>query len=369
LNVAVTRARMRIEVVSSILPGEIKDTGTQRSIHHLKKYLEYASERKNRMQVIATSFGTEAVDRESPFEDSVAHAIVRMGYEIESQLGCSGYRMDLAVKHPEDPSQFVLAVECDGAMYHSIKVVRDRDRLRQEILEGLGWRIHRIWSSAWYGNRKEQEKLLEVAIKSAIDEKPVIIKNAEIEIPKNDVKESDKNELDFGNDEPGKRPWLASYVLAKLDSNQFPIFQKLDDRLIWRDVEHAIMQVAKVEGPVHAEFVAKRIRDIWKTTLPTTAVKSLIQTYLDKMAGRGDVMMDSMGFIMHPESSIQVRAPLEGNIETERPLRLVSNWELGAAVDNLAEEGYSGLDAVFAVKSVFCFSDPVDEVAKRIKRL
>jgi very-short-patch-repair endonuclease len=55
----------------------------------------------------------------------------------------------------------LLGIECDGAAYHSAKSARDRDRLRQEILERMGWNIYRIWSTDWFSDPdREMEKLL-----------------------------------------------------------------------------------------------------------------------------------------------------------------------------------------------------------------
>jgi hypothetical protein len=79
-----------------------------------------------------------------------------------AQYGSSGYWIDYAVAHPTQPGRYVLALECDGATYHSSESARDRDRLRQEQLERIGWRFHRIWSSEWFYNRdKSVEKVME----------------------------------------------------------------------------------------------------------------------------------------------------------------------------------------------------------------
>lgn len=75
------------------------------------------------------------------------------GCEVVPQVGVAGFRIDLGVRHPDWPYGYILGVECDGAAYHSSKSSRDRDRLRQEVLEGLGWRLHRIWSTDWFRNR------------------------------------------------------------------------------------------------------------------------------------------------------------------------------------------------------------------------
>ena len=80
-----------------------------------------------------------------------------MGYKADLQVGSAGFRIDIGVRHPDRPGQYIAAVECDGAAYHSALWARERDRLRQEILEKLGWHFHRIWSTDWF-HRCEQEK-------------------------------------------------------------------------------------------------------------------------------------------------------------------------------------------------------------------
>jgi very-short-patch-repair endonuclease len=87
---------------------------------------------------------------DSDFEVAVAQALGREGYGCEPQLGVAGFFIDIAVRDPDDPGAFLLAVECDGTAYHSSLSARDRDRLRQEILEGLGWNVHRVWSTDWF---------------------------------------------------------------------------------------------------------------------------------------------------------------------------------------------------------------------------
>ena len=100
-------------------------------------------------------------DFDSPFEKQVAEFLRQSGFDVVSQVGCSGYRIDLGVISPDDAGQFILGIECDGKNYHSAKTARDRDRLRESVLEGLGWPLHRIWSTDWFYNRETaQQKLL-----------------------------------------------------------------------------------------------------------------------------------------------------------------------------------------------------------------
>lgn len=158
LNVLFTRARKSVAVYTSLRPEDIVvDATTPEGTKSLRAYLEYA-----RSGQLATVQET-ALPPDSDFEVAVMQALQMRGYEVTPQLGVAGYRIDIAVKHPEVPGTYLAAIECDGASYHSAQSVRDRDRIRQEILESVGWRgrIWRIWSTDWFRTpRQEMEKLL-----------------------------------------------------------------------------------------------------------------------------------------------------------------------------------------------------------------
>ena len=95
-------------------------------------------------------------DFESPFEEAVAQALINLGFDVCAQIGCSGFRIDLAIVHLEHPGRYMLGIECDGATYH--RTATARDRIRQEVLEKLGWRgrLIRIWSTDWIRNPAPQ---------------------------------------------------------------------------------------------------------------------------------------------------------------------------------------------------------------------
>lgn len=157
LNVLFTRARNAVSVISSMQPEDIVvDGSTPEGTQALRDYLEYARSGVLTQQ----SFTNQEPD--SDFEVAVIQLLNDRGFQVTPQLGVAGFRMDIAVKHPDYPSGYLAAIECDGATYHSGVSVRDRDRIRQEILESLGWRdrIWRIWSTDWFRNpRAEAEKL------------------------------------------------------------------------------------------------------------------------------------------------------------------------------------------------------------------
>lgn len=162
LNVAITRAKVKIVLISSIGAGDIDLAGTEsEGIRMLRDYLQYVATGGERLQ--GDSY-TNTLKFDSPFEEDVYETISRHSslqeYIIRTQVGCSGYRIDLAIAHKDSPGEFLLGIECDGASYHSSHTARDRDRIRQKVLEGLGWTIHRIWSTEWFRNKGQQVDLL-----------------------------------------------------------------------------------------------------------------------------------------------------------------------------------------------------------------
>jgi very-short-patch-repair endonuclease len=155
LNVAVTRARGSMLVVSSLRASDLdlSRTGAE-GVKLLKDYLDYAENGSEVLRRTITEAGQRGYD--SPFEREVAEELRRQGLTIHPQVGCGGFRIDLGIVDEALPGQYSLGVECDGATYHSSATARDRDRLRQEVLESLGWRICRVWSTDWLRDQAGQ---------------------------------------------------------------------------------------------------------------------------------------------------------------------------------------------------------------------
>lgn len=180
LNVLFTRARKSLTLFTSMRPEDVVDgPGVPRGRRELRAYLEYL-----RSGVVPQT-GDSMGQPESDFELAVIEALEQQGYECTPQLGVAGYRIDVAVKHPTYPGTYLAAIECDGAAYHSGRSARDRDRIRQEILERLGWkgRIHRIWSTDWYRSPGHELRRLVTwlaALKAAPMEEAYIVRDAEL---------------------------------------------------------------------------------------------------------------------------------------------------------------------------------------------
>jgi hypothetical protein len=165
LNVAITRARQRVEVVSSIHAGDVQDMGNE-SVRHLKAFLEYA-ERD------AATLGKDAADTSdlSAFEESVLETIQGWNFAVRRRIGAAGHWIDIGVLHPDHPDEvYALGIELDGPGYRAVPSARDRDRLREQELRELGWHLHRVWSTAWYTDQAAEAGRLLAAIQRALSD-------------------------------------------------------------------------------------------------------------------------------------------------------------------------------------------------------
>ncbi len=148
LNVAVTRARRELVVFTSVGPEQVANRTASLGSKHLRTFLDYAL--RGTAALAAAVTNDPGSGTESPFEAAVCAALRQRGHEVHTQVGCSGYRIDLAVVDPAAAGRYLLGIECDGASYHSAATARDRDRLRASVLRGLGWELHRVWSTDFW---------------------------------------------------------------------------------------------------------------------------------------------------------------------------------------------------------------------------
>lgn len=246
LNVAVTRAKINVQLVASIHYTDIdlKRTSAE-GARLLREYLDYAENGVIALERAITVDSFEQFDSE--FELEVCDFLRENGYEVDTQVGCSSFRIDLGIRMP-GTSDYVLAVECDGATYHSSRNARDRDRLRQQILESMGWSFYRIWSTDWFKNTTvEKERLLEAANRAIRTENYHVEKNSN-EITQ-DVEEAE--EQAFEEKVPEKHL-------------EFPKYKQLDTYSIsetTQNFQSIVLKILEIEAPLSEEWFLKRI--VW----------------------------------------------------------------------------------------------------------
>lgn len=255
LNVLITRARERCEVFSSITADDI-DLNRARScgVRALKTFLSYAQ--RGELDVAETT----QRGHESEFERQVAMALEAQGYEVHSQIGMAGFFIDLAVVDPKNPGCYLLGIECDGARYHSLRSARDRDRLRQQVLEDRGWKIHRIWSTDWFNRPDEQLRRTIMAIEEASAKRiacaltPNLVLAPSPNINRFDITRHDENTLI--NDKKGN---ATAYVEASLQLKHDRQLHELSPQ----ELAKIIVEIVSIEGPIHQDEITKRVASLW----------------------------------------------------------------------------------------------------------
>jgi hypothetical protein len=250
LNVLFSRARVRCEVFASFDPGDIDPSRSVRvGPRVLKRFLDFAKTGIMDEQVAT------GLEPDSPFEKDVIRVIQSMGFLADPQVGSAGFRIDIGVRHPDRPGQYLVAVECDGAAYHSALWARERDRLRQDVLEGLGWRFHRIWSTDWFHRRDHEIKRLRdvleavratagggIRVRGANEGGMVLALEAQAEAPL---------QIDIVHLQITAPP----YVKAEINLTT-SIEPHEAQTAVLADL---IARIVGIEGPIHVEEVARRI--------------------------------------------------------------------------------------------------------------
>lgn len=247
LNVLFTRARYRTHVFTSFKSSDINlDRSKSVGARVLKQFLYYAETGDN---VTGIDLGA---DPDSDFEVSVASEIRRLGYKVDYQVGSVGFKIDLAVHRPDHEGRYMLAVECDGATYHTAVWARERDRLRQEVLEGLGWRFHRVWSTDWFHRRGQEVRRLEAALVAATSYQaaPEVVEDFIFEQPETEPAVAFEAAAVFED--------LPDYVLADF---AVPAVEPQDASP--NTMSSVVQRIIDIEGPIHREELGRRVATLF----------------------------------------------------------------------------------------------------------
>jgi very-short-patch-repair endonuclease len=267
------------------------------------------------------------------------------GLNVDAQIGCSGFRIDLAIRHPKYRDRYILGVECDGATYHSHRSARDRDRLRQEALEKLGWKIYRVWSTDWVKNpdkivedifRKVQELIEEKGIPAtgSANLKPEPSHKNVIESTREQSHSADQNDINFDKD------------ILKANPYGFKIYEKYVEEIpafpgVWKphvfnlaNLIKYIQEIVKKESPVHVNTVVRRIAVIYGFKKIGSRVRKFIEYVIWLAAIRG--MFQKQGDFLWSGENVTPRIPKPG--EPLRPIEEVAIEELMLAAETIVKK-------------------------------
>lgn len=357
LNVAVTRAKHNVKLVGSIMPTDIDtDRTSGEGVKLLRSYIEFAQQGIVALQKELSY--TEILEFDSPFEEAVYDYLTSKGYKVATQVGCSGFRVDMAVKHPDLPGVFAIGIECDGATYHSARTARERDRIRQTILEDMGWTIHRIWSTDWIKNQKNEERKLVEAVERALSkpqneypkdnsqpiEKPVVPPIVEIEEVVKVEKSSNKGH------------GFVPYKQAKLS---YPGVHGVD----------LIKKVIEIEQPIHFEDLCRRVAPLFGNQKSTSKVRDNVDYYL-RMSFSRDVVRKGEFLTLSNFDNLQVRVPGENDTYV-RPIEFISDNELGLAMLTIVNNSFGLMpdDLMSITAREFGFKRTGENIAVALRRV
>ena len=279
LNVAITRARQLMMVFSTLRYDQV-DLKRSRAVgvKHLRRFLQYAKDGPSALaQAIDVS---DELRFDSPFEEEIYEALTARGHDVITQVGCSGYRVDMAIIDPDNRGRFLLGIECDGAAYHSAKTARDRDRLRQSVLESLGWKLHRIWSTDWWTQPEGVLKRLDKVIAEAKIAGPLAFApGANSEAPEVEGSPEDEGTVDLEAQvankgiTPPPPPVLtdADFYEPAILAEGAPRFE-FDAPQALPELEADLRRIIAAEAPVHLRVVGTRLSVKWGITRITQRV-------------------------------------------------------------------------------------------------
>lgn len=321
LNVAVTRAKDNVQLVASIYYTDIDLNRAQsEGARLLRAYLDYAQNGPIALDRTISVSGKDHFD--SYFEQEVCDFLRDNGYTVDTQVGCSGYRIDLGLRTPNS-SEYVLAIECDGATYHSSKNARDRDRLRQSVLEKMGWQFYRIWSTDWYRNNAvEKERLLQ-AVELAKTKKRVV-KAKKVKPKKTPEEKNNSNR------------YSAVIESAPL---KFPKYNQVDAIGLVHEYpgefQAAIYEILKTEAPLAEDYLLRRIVTIFGRDKLSGSVRDQFNRLMRGCENYGITRKN--GFLyLQGKTKYHLRVP-----GTKRDIKYICPEELASGMYILIRENVS----------------------------
>ena len=357
LNVLTTRARRQMRVFSSMKGDDINPVhATSQGPQLLRDFLLYAERGRLNSAVVRG-----AAETESPFEREVFMELTRRGVDLQPQVGVAGYRIDFGVRDAELPGRFLCGIECDGAAYHSSEAARDRDRLRQQVLEARGWTIHRLWSTDWFKDRAGQiERLLGLieSTRQKAREEQEAEREARARLAAlaqeeaQQAQDGDPASALTGDVPVRVAPEAQLYTFADTPLLHFgQDFHAAPASFISR----AIDDVVNVEAPLHIKDLATRVVARWGCNQVGPAMLRRIRAVVDEKARQRQIRLgEDFIYKAVADGSVQVRSRAGTKITPER----IAPEEYREAVLMILRAG-DGLERkalVNAVRALFGFS-------------
>jgi very-short-patch-repair endonuclease len=359
LNVLISRARMCMNVFSNFKAEEMPTTDASPfGVRSLKNFLQFADTGD---LVRREETGKEP---DSPFEEEVISSIRSLGYQVQPQVGCAGFYIDIAVRDPNKPGRYMLAVECDGATYHSSKSARDRDRIRQSVLEGLGWRFHRIWSTDWFRNRHKETERLDDAIKEAI-----AYYTAYDSVPVTKLPNKPKVKASIERVEVDHDVSVTQYQSCSLGILSLRKGWTIPDSST-NELAQDILKVVEVESPINIKHLGIRLLSAVGSTRSGARINRSILDAIGLLSRQGKV--DLHGEFVLSKSNTEIIVRNRADLPTnERKFDFIYDGEITKAALETVRDTYSisSDDLIKSVTEVLGFSSTSQAMKIRVQTI
>ena len=358
LNVAVTRAREELIVFSGFRADQIDTSRTKATgVHHLKAFLDFAE--RGAVALPAQDQGSVG-GLESPFEEAVADQLLRYGWQIVPQVGISGFRVDLGIKHPDKSGTYLAGVECDGATYHSSATARDRDKVREQVLRGLGWNILRVWSTDWWFDAKGAMEKLHGSLSYLLEESrahALVVSEADVgnlidpvSLSPNDINlkddvsfKSDEQISNFGSTELKNVTQSAVMVMGGQSEENLTYVQtnfehfNVQPAKFYESSYQAILKtmieaIVETEAPLRDDILAQRIARAHGWLRTGSRIREQIDLHLKNF----DRTIETSGIFIWKKGSIRECIPYRWHEDSEarRSITEIPLAELVSAVQS-----------------------------------
>lgn len=338
LNVAVTRAREKVVLVTSIKAQDISADVKALGVQTLRTYLDYAERGTDAIRTAKIKAG--AFD--SALEEDVAAEIRKLGYHITPEVGCSSYKIDIGVVDPVNKGSYLLGVECDGSTYQSSSSARDRDRLREQVLRNLGWRIHRIWAPVWVARRDSEIRRLEDAIVQAQKHQIEKDANKPLTTLQTDVQKNCFSGIEKLTAPYKIHPLKATYnPYIKVANGRTFVDSKIKNEFHFpENRENQTKLLAELianEGPVHFDYAVERLAATWGIKQSTPKIGHAVKEALNNLIREQKVAIK--GSFLWPAGlkETPIRIPQPGLPESKRKAQYIAPEEVEAAMKLIAQ--------------------------------
>jgi hypothetical protein len=334
----------------------------------LRDYLRFA-ETGNADETPATSSKKtpRVAESDCPLEDDIATAVRDLGLETALRVGSGVLRIDIGVRDPSDPDRFILGIESDGESYVSTPTARDRDRLREEVLHGLGWNLHRIWSVDWVRNRAAEIERIQAALKSANrpsrSRRRGIDDASEMKAPSR--RERSVLELKDASD-AGNLPWVATFARCELSAHP-PALLEFHDPAAQPMLASLLERLVKAEAPIHESYAIRRLAEAWGLRRAGHRIAEAGTRTIASAARKGSLERRD-GYLWKPQQTIEtVRIPDPSDERTRRDIDEIPPQEIDIVIAHLRSDavGAPADQMLIAVSRVLGF----DRLGPRIREV